>query len=1126
MSFTLASRVSALGSAELVQFVYVPAQTQTYFIYTIKTTEGGSQFYARVLPPLAQLTPSASPTIGSELMLTDLLPKVGSFSILSLQTAGHVLIVYDDYSSIWRFTYNFITQTVVLPITFVCNGTKPQIFLSSSSQLFLTYLKDNELKSRISFGTEATLVAPSATTIFDYSAVPLSAAVLSYAGAHASSRQASVPFTADANTILAYILDELPPTIPYYEDQNLAVGAVSFGPIISSIDPEGKSITYTSVNPLPAGLSLDPTTGIVSGTLSSIDLANGAFKVSVSDALYTVTSDTAWLFGEYAVGGQRSIYTDGAIRYKTHSFYSSETFDVNESLLVDYLIVGGGGGGGMDMGGGGGGGGVITGSQILTPGSYQIKVGDGGYGAPAANDYRTDGAGPQPGNHQYTIPATNGKPSSVFGTNYDDAFLSLLLNMNGADNGTTFTDTSPYKNSISVFGNAKTSIVQSKFGGSSALYDGNGDYLSTIPNVMSFGTEDFTIEAWIRLNSMPTSDAWPTNYSSHMVIVTVGTPSLGDGFGLLVGTTRLILQSNDSQIIYGTHNMIINTWYHVAATRRGDIFRLFVDGVIIATGTSSAYLGTGSTTYIGSETGQGAWFNGYMNDLRITRGLARYTQSFVPPTSQFTYAGGVVAIGGGAGGSSRYDYTPGARGYDGSSGGGSSGYSTGGTLPGGRGISGQGFSGGQGGGTYYSGGGGGAGGAGTSSTARPNGGPGVLNNILGTPYYWAGGGGGASYTLTTGGDGGIGGGGGGAVGTTVGGSGLNPGQAGGGGTNVSWANTPGGDGGVNTGGGGGGGAHYNENNKGGEGGSGIVILRYVVPPVLPPSKPIYENKNFNTGPVSFGPTLASSDPKGLPLTYSTVAPLPASLSIDPATGVISGNLDAISFDLITVSVTNGTYSTLSDPFSLCWRYISTNLVTYLNAGETSSYPGTGTTWYDLSGNNRNAQLTNGATYTSISGGSIDFDGSNDIALINLSPSLTLTSFTFSAWVKPDSTSGWRSIIDFPNDSLLFAINGSFYLYNPTYNTGYTINVGTWYNLCVTHQTGGPIYFYVNGNLIYTSGNVSLSRTSSYICIGAGGPSANEAFDGLISIVQIYNGSLSAAEIKQNFNFFKSRFGMQ
>ena len=186
-----------------------------------------------------------------------------------------------------------------------------------------------------------------------------------------------------------------------------------------------------------------------------------------------------------------------------------------------------------------------------------------------------------------------------------------------------------------------------------------------------------------------------------------------------------------------------------------------------------------------------------------------------------------IAIGGGYGGSSVHGHKLQGQGGDGGSGGGSSGYDpVNNVSKAGKAVEGQGFRGGYGGQSYYSGGGGGAGevGGGPSTAAGgAYGGRGKLSNILGTPYYWGGGGGGAGYS-TTGGNGGLGGGGGGAVGTTTGGAGYFNGFAGGGGTTNSQTNTPGGNGAPHTGGGGGGGAHIGAG-KGGDGGSGIVIIK-------------------------------------------------------------------------------------------------------------------------------------------------------------------------------------------------------------------------------------------------------------------------------------------------------------
>ena len=187
-----------------------------------------------------------------------------------------------------------------------------------------------------------------------------------------------------------------------------------------------------------------------------------------------------------------------------------------------------------------------------------------------------------------------------------------------------------------------------------------------------------------------------------------------------------------------------------------------------------------------------------------------------------------TALGGGGGGSSHSTVS---NAGNGGSGGGSSGGNncySGNTTDSTQGNAGGNY--GTGTNQFYPAGGGGAGfaGSGGGSTCDPHGGHGLQINIDGNNYYWAGGGGGSAYSCTVGGNGGNGGGGGGAIGSTQGGSGINAGSPGGGGSNGMHANKPGGSAGANTGGGGGGGSHYNATNQGGDGGKGIIIIRYVV----------------------------------------------------------------------------------------------------------------------------------------------------------------------------------------------------------------------------------------------------------------------------------------------------------
>lgn len=220
-------------------------------------------------------------------------------------------------------------------------------------------------------------------------------------------------------------------------------------------------------------------------------------------------------------------------------------------------------------------------------------------------------------------------------SNYDNYYsnVTLLLSMNGSNNSTSFVDASPNQKTVTANGDAKISAAQFKFGGSSASFDGNGDYL-TIPSStdLDISTGDFTIEAWVYLNAMPTTDTLSV-WQNWMIIYERGSASASDGWQFQIGQTLLMFSdSYGTAVCSGTHGMVINTWYHLSVSRSGTTFRVFVNGVQVGTSTSSITLNSGPTYWIGTETGQGAYLNGYIDDLRVTKGIARYTSNFTVPT--------------------------------------------------------------------------------------------------------------------------------------------------------------------------------------------------------------------------------------------------------------------------------------------------------------------------------------------------------------------------------------------------------------------------------------------------------------------------------------------------------------
>jgi hypothetical protein len=185
---------------------------------------------------------------------------------------------------------------------------------------------------------------------------------------------------------------------------------------------------------------------------------------------------------------------------------------------------------------------------------------------------------------------------------------------------------------LTKVGNATSSNTQRQFTTSSAMYfDGTGDYLNTNSNnLLALGTGDFTVECWVNKSDTnhrgifqisPTSGGLDTNY----------TVTLGFAWGNL----------NAWQIYAGggatngsTFSLSTDTWYHAALVRSSGTTKLYIDGTEeISISDSQNYAGTYmaiggyyNTTYL---------HNGYIQDLRITKGLARYTSAFTPPTAEF-----------------------------------------------------------------------------------------------------------------------------------------------------------------------------------------------------------------------------------------------------------------------------------------------------------------------------------------------------------------------------------------------------------------------------------------------------------------------------------------------------------
>ena len=256
----------------------------------------------------------------------------------------------------------------------------------------------------------------------------------------------------------------------------------------------------------------------------------------------------------------------------------------------------------------------------------------------------------QDSSRQFTVTASVGE-GVLFANNV------LLIHANGTNNQNnhTFVDSSNNGYTVTRFGNS-TQGSYSPFSQTGwGVYLDNAGVINsqstsgkhlTVANTSAFniGAGDFTLEGWIYPLGLPSSDDWPSSWFQTSSLFGRGTPNQPDGYNLILGSTKLIFQNNDGQVTNGTHNIAVNKWYHVAACRSSGTLRLFVNGTVVAT-TSSAFTGgTGSNFYIGSETGQGAYFNGYMTDVRLVVGSALYTGAFTPTTTKLTAVANTVLL--------------------------------------------------------------------------------------------------------------------------------------------------------------------------------------------------------------------------------------------------------------------------------------------------------------------------------------------------------------------------------------------------------------------------------------------------------------------------------------------------
>jgi hypothetical protein len=228
-----------------------------------------------------------------------------------------------------------------------------------------------------------------------------------------------------------------------------------------------------------------------------------------------------------------------------------------------------------------------------------------------------------------------------------DMYTVLLMHFEGADGTKLMEDSSNSLNKgIVGVGTSQVDTAQKKFGDASILLDGNSDYLPLggTNTLWQFGSMDFTIDAWVRFAALPSE-----GYGSVLLGKSNDASTAYFAFSAAYRTggnyyVRLYLSSGSVQLFvcnwaYASAPSI-DTWYHIALVKSGTIFRAFVDGSQVGSDAIApvSMPDTAGATYnyrIGSFVDNSSWINGWVDEYRISRGIARWTSNFTPPDAPY-----------------------------------------------------------------------------------------------------------------------------------------------------------------------------------------------------------------------------------------------------------------------------------------------------------------------------------------------------------------------------------------------------------------------------------------------------------------------------------------------------------
>lgn len=207
------------------------------------------------------------------------------------------------------------------------------------------------------------------------------------------------------------------------------------------------------------------------------------------------------------------------------------------------------------------------------------------------------------------------------------ANVTCLIHFENSGSLTSFQD--EIGNTFTATGSPTLDLTKAKFGSGSLSLNGSSYLSASAAAAFGFGAGDYTIECWINQASQTTDRTIFDNRVSSAVGVAIYSSTATDPNKLSVASNSAVIATSSSTIPAGQ-------WVHITVQRASNTITGYINGTSVCTVTDSRTYATSNAVQIGAGTGPGQYFNGNIDELRITKGVARYSGNFTPDTVPFT----------------------------------------------------------------------------------------------------------------------------------------------------------------------------------------------------------------------------------------------------------------------------------------------------------------------------------------------------------------------------------------------------------------------------------------------------------------------------------------------------------